>query len=120
MKKRCACYEHRELKSLSHITQIRIYYRGPENILQEYAYSESKDRNSWYYGNLHKLNIALDPTSNVVAVRHQDYGVRVFFQGQCPFAATANVLLNDHFMIRPTRQDWNVKPNRQDNVRRQT
>ncbi|KIM47268.1 hypothetical protein M413DRAFT_440729 [Hebeloma cylindrosporum] len=60
--------------------EIRIYHLGPGNILQEYAYSESKGRNSWHYGDLHKLGLVLDPTSSIAAVRHRDDGISLFFQ----------------------------------------
>ena len=63
------------------ITQIRHYHPGPGNILQEYAYSESANRNRLCYVELHKLNIVLDPTSSIAAVRDQDDGICVFFQG---------------------------------------
>jgi len=71
---------HREL-SWSQFTQIRIYYLGPGNILQEYAYSESKGRNSWHCGNLHTLKIILDPFSSIAAIRLQD-AICVYYQGQ--------------------------------------
>ena len=53
-------------------TQIRLYYLGPSNVLYEYAYSASKDINSWYYGNLHMLKIVLDSTSSIAAIRLED------------------------------------------------
>jgi len=71
----------RELESSSQISQIRNYHLGPGNILQEYAYSESTNTNRLCYGELHKLNVVLDPTSSIAAVRHQDEEICIFFQG---------------------------------------
>ena len=48
--------------------QIRLYYLGLDNVLHEYAYSASKDKNSWYYGNLHTRKIVLDTTSSIAAI----------------------------------------------------
>ena len=61
----------------SQISQIRIYHLGPGNILQEYAYSESREN-----GNPHTLKIVLNPTSSIAAVRHQDDGICICYQGQ--------------------------------------
>ena len=72
---------HSVLQSWSHILQIRLYHLGSGNILQEYAYSES-EKNGSYSGDLRNLNIVLDPTSSIAAVRHQDDGISIFFQGQ--------------------------------------
>ena len=74
---------HWQLRFSSQITQIRNYYLGPRNILHEYAYLACKDKNSWYYGDLHRLDIVLDPTSSITAIPHQDNGIFIFFQGQC-------------------------------------
>ena len=65
-------------------TQIRLYYRGPGNVLHEYAYSASKRWNNWYNGNLHKLNIVLDPTSSIAAIRLEDHDdtICIYYQGQ--------------------------------------
>jgi len=79
--KEVCALRHRELELhifLNH--QIRLYHLGPGNILQEYAYSESGSNGS-YSGDLRNLNIVLDPTSSIAAVRHQDDGISIFFQG---------------------------------------
>jgi len=76
--------------------EIRIYHLGPGNVLQEYAYSASKDRNSWHYGQLHDLKIVLDPTSTVAAVRSQ--AGMIWVQYQDPNDDTIRAL----FQLSPT------------------
>lgn len=64
--------------------QIRLYYLGPGNVLHECAYSASRDKNGWYYGDLHTLKIVLDPTSSIAAVRLEGYDdtICIYYQGQ--------------------------------------
>jgi len=62
-------------------TQIRLYYLAPRNFLHKDAYSASKGSNNWYNGNLHTLNIVLDPTSSIAAIRHNDTTC-IYYQGQ--------------------------------------
>ncbi|KIM47249.1 hypothetical protein M413DRAFT_7794 [Hebeloma cylindrosporum] len=60
--------------------EIRIYYLGRGNILEEYAYS--KDNDGWSRGELHKLRIILNETSTIAATFH-DNAIYVFYQGRC-------------------------------------
>ena len=61
-----------------------MYYLGPRDVLREYAYSASKGKNSWYYGNLHMLKVVLDPTSSIAAIRLEDDDdtICIYYQGQ--------------------------------------
>ena len=82
--KEVCCLWYWQLGFWSQITQIQnYYYLEPRNILHEYAYSESKDKNSWYYGDLHKLKIILDPVSSITTIQHNDDGICIYYQGQC-------------------------------------
>jgi len=74
---------HWEFEFWSQFSQIWLYHPRPGNILQEYAYSESKSRKNCHYGNLHALKMALNATSSIAVVRHQDDVIWIFFQGQC-------------------------------------
>ena len=96
------CLPWRELESWSQLAQIRVYHLGPGNILQELVYSENNDRNSLYYGDLHNLKIVLNPasSSSIAAVRHQDDGICIFFQGQC-HNPSVTMAPNDRSVIRP-------------------
>jgi hypothetical protein len=60
--------------------EIRMYHLGPGNILQEYAYSSSKDRHNWRHGGLHDLNIVLDPASSLAAIRSPGGDISVYYQ----------------------------------------
>ena len=71
-----------ELGSWSYIIQIRIYCLGPSNVLQQYAYSANREKNSWYSGSLRNLNIILDPGSTIAAIQLEDDFICVYYQGQ--------------------------------------
>ena len=62
MEKRYVLYDIEGWGLFTSSTQIRLYYLGSRNVLHKFAYSVSNDRNNWYYGNLHALNIVLHAT----------------------------------------------------------
>jgi len=59
--------------------EMRIYYIDSNRTLQEYAYSEKKRRDCWYYGKLSKLKIILSPNSAFAAIRLNDE-IRIYYQ----------------------------------------
>jgi len=61
--------------------EIRIYYLDSNRTLQEYAYSEKKGRDCWYYGDLFKLKIILPFNLNsvIAAIRFNDE-IRIYYQ----------------------------------------
>ncbi|KAF8801587.1 hypothetical protein BYT27DRAFT_7198157 [Phlegmacium glaucopus] len=59
--------------------EIRIYYLDSKRTLQEYAYSEEKRKNCWYYGTLFKLKIVLSPNSVIAAIRF-NHEIRIYYQ----------------------------------------
>jgi hypothetical protein len=59
-------------------SEIRIYHLGPRNILSEFAYSVHT--NSWNRGNLHELEISLDPASSLAAIRREDEIICIYYQ----------------------------------------
>ena len=62
-------------------SQIRSYQIGPQDVLQEYAYS-AEDGTGWHHGSLHNLNIVLSSTSSIAPVRLDDGVICVYYQGQ--------------------------------------
>ena len=60
---------------------MRIYYLDSKRTLQEYAYSEKKQRDCWHFGDLFKLNIVLSPNSVIAAIRFNDE-IRIYYQGK--------------------------------------
>ena len=85
MGKRYVCCDRESQGLFKSAAQIRLYYLGPGNVLHEYAYSASKDKNSLYYGNLHTLKIVLDPTSSIAAIRFEDDIICIYYQGQSQY-----------------------------------
>lgn len=65
--------------------QIRVYYLGPGNILNEDAYSAGGKNKGWNKGDLHKLGIVLKADSALAAIQLEAGAddIRIYYQGLC-------------------------------------